>query len=66
MKHLIMNLESPLMAFGGEKIDNYGVTRRFPATSMLTGIFANALGWRARRRQEASRPTEKAGVCRPY
>ena len=46
MKHLIMNLESPLMAFGGETIDNLGVTRRFPAASMLTGIFANALGWR--------------------
>lgn len=46
MKHLIMNLESPLMAFGGETIDNLGVIRRFPAASMLTGIFANALGWR--------------------
>ena len=34
------------MAFGGETIDNYGVIRRFPAASMLTGLFANALGWR--------------------
>ena len=25
MRHLILNLESPLMAFGGETIDNYGV-----------------------------------------
>ena len=46
MKHLIMNLESPMMSFGGETIDNLGVIRRFPAASMLTGIFANALGWR--------------------
>ena len=46
MRHLILNLESPLMAFGGETIDNYGVTRWFPAASMLTGLFANALGWR--------------------
>ena len=46
MKHLILNLESPLMAFGGETIDNYGVIRWFPAASMLTGLFANALGWR--------------------
>ena len=45
-KHLILNLESPLMAFGGETIDNYGVIRPFPAASMLTGLFANALGWR--------------------
>ena len=46
MKHLIMRLESPLMAFGGEAIDNLGVIRRFPSASMLTGLFANALGWR--------------------
>ena len=45
-RHLIMRLESPLMSFGGETIDNYGVIRPFPATSMLTGLFANALGWR--------------------
>ena len=46
MQHLIIRLEAPLMAFGGETIDNYGVIRRFPAASMLTGLFANALGWR--------------------
>ena len=46
MRHLILNLESPLMAFGGETIDNLGVIRPFPAASMLAGLFANALGWR--------------------
>ena len=46
MRHLILNFESPLMAFGGETIDNYGVIRRFPSASMLTGLLANALGWR--------------------
>ena len=46
MKHLILNLEAPLLAFGGETIDNYGVIRPFPAASMLTGLLANALGWR--------------------
>ena len=46
MRHLIMRLESPLMAFGGETIDNLGVIRPFPAASMLTGLLANALGWR--------------------
>lgn len=45
-KHLILNLEAPLMAFGGETIDNLGVIRPFPAASMLTGLLANALGWR--------------------
>ena len=46
MEHLILRLEAPLMAFGGETIDNYGVIRRFPSASMLTGLLANALGWR--------------------
>ena len=46
MEHLILNLESPLMSFGGEAIDNLGITRRFPSVSMLTGLLANALGWR--------------------
>ena len=45
-RHLILNLESPLMAFGGETIDNLGVIRPFPAASMITGLLANALGWR--------------------
>ena len=46
MRHLILRLEAPLMAFGGETIDNYGVVRPFPAASMITGLLANALGWR--------------------
>ena len=46
MRHLILNLEAPLMAFGGETIDNYGVVRQFPSASMITGLIANSLGWR--------------------
>lgn len=46
MQHLVLNLEAPLMAFGGETIDNYGVIRWFPSASMITGLLANALGWR--------------------
>ena len=46
MQHLIMRLEAPLMSFGGETIDNLGVIRRFPSASMITGLLANALGWR--------------------
>ena len=33
------------MAFGGVAIDQIGPTRDFPATSMLTGLIGNALGW---------------------
>lgn len=43
---LILDLEAPLIAFGGVAIDHMGVTRDFPALSMLTGLVANALGWR--------------------
>ena len=55
MRHLILNLEAPLMAFGGETIDNYGVIRPFPAASMLTGLLANALGWRRIERERHQR-----------
>ena len=55
MRHLILNLESPLMSFGGETIDNYGVIRSFPAASMLTGLLANALGWRRIERERHQR-----------
>ena len=43
--HLILRLEAPLMSFGGDMIDAYGVVRDFPARSMVTGVIANALGW---------------------
>ena len=42
----MLNLESPLMSFGGEVIDSLGVIRWFPTQSMLTGLIANALGLR--------------------
>ena len=42
---LILRLEAPLLAFGGVTIDQMGVTRDFPAASMLTGLLANAMGW---------------------
>lgn len=44
-RYLILRLASPLIAFGGEAVDNLGVIRDFPAQSMLTGLLANALGW---------------------
>ena len=59
MRHLILNLESPLMSFGGETIDNYGVIRSFPAASMLTGLFTNALGWRRVERERHERLQER-------
>lgn len=43
---LILRLEATLAAFGGVTIDQFGVTRDFPAASMLTGLIGNALGWK--------------------
>ncbi len=44
-KWLILDLEAPLMAFGGVVIDHVGIIRDFPALSMVTGLCANALGY---------------------
>lgn len=41
-----------MLSFGGATIDNLGVIRPFPAASMLTGLFANALGWRRTEREQ--------------
>jgi len=43
---LLLKLDAPLMAFGGIAIDNYGVEMPFPAVSLITGLLANALGYR--------------------
>jgi CRISPR system Cascade subunit CasD len=43
---LILRLEGPLMAFGDIQIDQHGRTRRLPGLSLITGLLANALGWR--------------------
>lgn len=45
MHWMHLRLEAPLASFGGEAIDARGVIRDFPAQSMVTGLFANALGW---------------------
>ena len=45
LRWIVLRLEAPLIAFGGVTIDQIGVTRDFPAASMLTGLIANALGW---------------------
>lgn len=46
MRILLLVLEGPLLAFGTEAVDARGVVGDFPAASMLTGLLANALGWR--------------------
>jgi CRISPR system Cascade subunit CasD len=53
--YLRLVLEGPLLAFGGEAVDARGVIADFPAASMLTGLLANALGWRRSDRDALAR-----------
>jgi CRISPR system Cascade subunit CasD len=55
MRCLILVLEGPLLAFGAEAVDSRGVVSDFPATSMLTGLLGNALGYRRTDREKLSR-----------
>ena len=49
MKPIVwFRFDAPMMSFGGESIDSHNITRRYPSTSMLTGMIANALGWHHR------------------
>jgi CRISPR system Cascade subunit CasD len=54
-RHLLLVLEGPLLAFGGEAVDAHGVVDDFPSASMLTGLLANALGWRRGQRDDHAR-----------
>jgi len=44
-RHLLLRLETPLMAFGAVAVDAHGPVDDIPAPSLLTGLIANALGW---------------------
>lgn len=46
MQFLLLRLEAPLLAFGGEAVDARGIIADFPTSSMITGLLANALGFR--------------------
>lgn len=52
MRWMHLRFHAPLAAFGGTLIDGRGVTTRTPGRSMLTGLFANALGWTRSMRTE--------------
>jgi CRISPR system Cascade subunit CasD len=42
---LLLRFEAPLLSFGANVIDAYGVIQAFPTLSMLTGLLGNALGY---------------------
>ena len=45
MQVLLLNLQAPLMSFGGPQVDHIGPTGRFPTVSQITGLLGNALGY---------------------
>ncbi len=45
MDCLILRFDAPLMSFGAVVVDQLNPTWRFPATAMLTGMLASAMGW---------------------
>ena len=45
METLLLRLDAPMMSFGSVLVDNIGRTSPFPGKSLLTGLFANALGY---------------------
>jgi len=44
-RHLILDLEAPLLAFGRVVVDAYGVIDTFPGRAAMAGLLANALGF---------------------
>lgn len=45
MECLIIRLDAPMMSFGAVLVDQINPVWRFPGTSMLAGLFGNAMGW---------------------
>ena len=52
MRCLLLVLEGPMLALGAEAVDARGVISDFPGASLLTGLLANALGWRRTDREK--------------
>jgi len=44
-RYLVLQLEAPLMSFGGPIVDNNNYTDDVPGRSMITGLLGNALGY---------------------
>jgi CRISPR system Cascade subunit CasD len=53
--YLLLVLEGPMLSFGREAVDARGPVSDFPGASLLTGLLANALGWRREERDRHSR-----------
>jgi CRISPR system Cascade subunit CasD len=56
---LVLRLQGPLMSFGSVSVDETRPTHQLPTQSQLTGLLANALGWRAREGARLNRLQER-------
>lgn len=56
---LVLRLQGPLMSFGSVSVDETRPTHQLPTQSQLTGLLANALGWRAREGERLNRLQER-------
>ena len=59
MRFLVLRLEGPLVSFGHVAVDELRPTLELPTTSMLTGLFANALGFDHREPERHQRLQER-------
>lgn len=56
---LLLRFDAPLMSFGGPRVDERNATEAFPGRSLLTGLLANALGYRHREAERLARLQER-------
>lgn len=56
---LVLRLRGPLMSFGAVAVDETRPTHVLPTQSMLTGLVANALGWRSKEGSRLNRLQER-------
>lgn len=56
---LVLRLRGPLMSFGAVTVDEIRPTYDLPTQSMLTGLVANALGWRFKEGARLNRLQER-------
>jgi CRISPR system Cascade subunit CasD len=59
VRFLVLRLEAPLLAFGDVAVDELRPTLELPTASMLTGLFANALGFDLREPERHERLQER-------
>ena len=63
MPLLLLRFDAPLMSFGAPMVDQHGVVQPMPALSMITGLLANAIGYRHSESARLQRLQERLRVA---